>query len=65
MSIGECIKAKRVASGYSQNDLAKIVGIKQPMIAQIERGTKVPNMMLGRSIAMALECKIEELYGEE
>lgn len=65
MSIGECIKAKRIASGYSQDGLAKIIGIKQPMMAQIERGTKIPNMLLGKSIANALECKIEELYGEE
>lgn len=65
MSIGECIKAKRIASGYSQDGLAKIVGIKQPMMAQIERGTKIPSMLLGKSIAQALECKVEELYGEE
>ncbi|MCM1121801.1 MAG: helix-turn-helix domain-containing protein [Ruminococcus flavefaciens] len=65
MSIGECIKTKRIAFGYSQDRLAKIVGIGQPMMAQIERGTKVPNMLLGKSIAEALGCKIEELYGED
>lgn len=52
MSIGECIK-KRVASGYSQDKLAQIIGIRQPMMAQIERGTKIPNMLLGKSIAHA------------
>lgn len=31
-SIGENIKAKRIASGYSQEGLAKIVGIKQPIM---------------------------------
>lgn len=65
MSIGECIKEKRIAFGYSQDGLAKIIGIGQPMMAQIERGTKVPNMLLGKSIAQALECKIEDLYGED
>lgn len=65
MSIGECIKEKRVAFGYSQERLAKIIGIGQPMMAQIERGSKVPNMLLGKSIAEALECKIEDLYGEK
>lgn len=64
MSIGECIKAKRIESGYSQDSLAKLVGIGQPMMAQIERGTKIPNMLLGRSIAQVLECKVEDLYGE-
>ncbi|MCX4341401.1 MAG: helix-turn-helix transcriptional regulator [Lachnospiraceae bacterium] len=65
MSIGECIKEKRIASGYSQDSLAKIVGIRQPMIAQIERGTKIPTMLLGKSIAQALGCKVDDLYGEE
>ena len=65
MSIGECIKAKRIALGYSQDGLAKIVGIKQPMMAQIERGTKIPTMLLGRSIAQAFVCKVDDLYGEE
>lgn len=41
------------------------VGIGQPMMAQIERGSKIPNMVLGRDIARVLGCKIEELYGEE
>lgn len=65
MSIGECIKEKRIAFGYSQAGLAMQVGIGQPMMAQIERGTKIPNMLLGKSIAEALECKVEELYGKE
>lgn len=65
MSIGECIKEKRIASGYSQAGLAMQVGIGQPMMAQIERGSKIPNMVLGRDIARVLGCKIEELYGEE
>ncbi len=65
MSIGECIREKRITSGYSQAGLAMKVGIGQSMMAQIERGTKIPNMLLGKSIAEALECKVEELYGKE
>ena len=45
MSIGECIKAKRIALGYSQERLAMIVGVTQPMMAQIERGTKLPTVI--------------------
>lgn len=65
MSIGECIKAKRIALGYSQDGLAKLVGIGQPMMAQIERGTKIPNMLLGRDIARILGCSMEDLFGEK
>ena len=65
MSIGECIKAKRIALGYSQERLAMIVGVTQPMMAQIELGSKIPTMLLGKSIAQAFGCKVDELYGEE
>lgn len=65
MSIGECIKARRIASGYSQDGLAKMVGIGQPMMAQIERGSKIPNMLLGRDIAKVLGCGMEELLEGE
>ncbi len=65
MSIGECIKARRIASGYSQDGLAKMVGIGQPMMAQIERGSKIPNMLLGRDIARVLGCGMEELLEGE
>ncbi len=64
MSIGECIKTKRLAFGYSQENLAEQVGIGRSMMAQIERGSKIPNMLLGKSIAQALGCKVEDLYGE-
>lgn len=64
MGIGECIKRKRMEMGYSQDTFAQMIGVGQSMVAQIERGTKIPNMLLGKSIAQALKCRIDELYGE-
>jgi len=65
MSIGECIKRKRLEMGYSQDTFAKMIGIGQSMVAQIERGSKIPNMLLGKSIAEVLGCRVDELYGEK
>lgn len=65
MSIGENIKIKRLAIGLSQNELAAAVGVKQPTIAQYERGSKVPSMILGRDIARILQCTLDDLVGEE
>jgi len=31
------------------------------MIAQVERGTKIPNMILGLAIARMLGCTMEDL----
>lgn len=64
MSIGENIKAKRQAFGMTQEKLAEAVGIGRSMVAQIERGSKVPNMVLGRDLARVLGCGMEELLGD-
>lgn len=47
--------------GLSQMALAQKIGVGQPMIAQIERGTKIPNLLLGMEIAHALECDLDDL----
>ena len=61
MSVGENIKAKRIALSMTQEGLANAVGLGRSMIAQIERGSKVPNIMLGRDIARVLQCGMEDL----
>lgn len=64
MSVGENIKAKRHAASMTQEELASAVGIGQSMIAQIERGSKVPNLILGRDIAKVLQCDLNDLVRE-
>ncbi len=61
MSIGENIRNKRKGLNMSQNDLASAVGVSVPMICQIERGTKVPTMILGAEIAKILQCDLNDL----
>lgn len=61
MSIGENIKSRRKSAGMSQNDLAAAVGVSVPMICQIERGTKVPTVILGAEIAKILKCDLNDL----
>lgn len=61
MSIGENIKTQRQSLGMTQEDLASAIGIGRSMVAQIERGSKIPNMMLGRDIARVLGCEMGEL----
>lgn len=64
MSIGGNIKRKRQSLGMTQENLATAVGLGRSMIAQIERGSKIPNLMLGRDIARVLQCDLEELVKE-
>ncbi len=59
------IKEIRIAKGISQKELASKAGVSQPFVHDLEnenRGAKPET--LGK-IASALECTVEELYGEQ
>lgn len=47
--------------GYSQKDLAKLVGISQQVVFSYEMGVKVPNIILGYQIARKLDTTVEKL----
>ncbi len=61
MNIGENIRNLRKAKGLSQKQLANLIGVTQPMVAQMERGTKAASLQLGVEIAKVLDCDIREL----
>ena len=64
MSLSENIKDKRIKKSFTQEQFAEKVGVGRSMIAQIERGTKIPNMILGKEIARVLECSMDDLVRE-
>ena len=64
MTVGENIRSKRTLKGMKQIELARLVGVSQAMIAQIERGTKTVTVPLALDIAQILGCSIGELVGE-
>ena len=65
MSVGESIKKRRCDANITQAELAKSVSVAQSMIAQIERGTKVPNAYLIRDIARLFGCTVDELLCDD
>lgn len=54
------IKEKRTEMNLSQNQLAKMVGISQPFINEIESGRKTPSLEVFFKICEALEIKLFE-----
>lgn len=58
MSVGENMKRLRLGCDMTQKNLAELVGVDQSMICQIERGTKIPTILLAKTIAEALNCSI-------
>jgi transcriptional regulator with XRE-family HTH domain len=54
VGIGERLRSAREEKGWSQNELAKRSGVSQPVISQVESGTKLTEKQ-GRKIAETLE----------
>ena len=61
MAFAENIKKLREEKGLTQTELAKQVGISQPMIAQYERYMKVPTILVGVKLAEVLGTTCEKL----
>ncbi len=45
MAFSDNLKTLRKCRGFSQEELAQIVGISQPTLAQYELGIKFPNII--------------------
>lgn len=65
LKIAQSIRLARLRAGYTQGELAQVVGMHQGSISQIELGSYLPNLYLAKKMAEALGCSIDELvYGE-
>lgn len=61
MSVGENIARMRENKNMTQLELAEAIGVSQSMIGQIERGTKLPSVILANVIAKALDGDIKDI----
>ena len=61
--LGQKIKAIRKQKGFSQEQLADLVGYKVGTISKYEQGYRIPDIGMLRKIAAALECNLSELAG--
>lgn len=65
MSVGKNIRIRREERRLSQKEMAKMTGISQAMLCQIERGTKNPSIQIGKEIADILGCSMEDLLTDD
>lgn len=61
MSLAENIKKLRERKELSQGELARLVDVSQPTIAQYEKGMKLPSIVVGVELAKRLGTTCEEL----
>ena len=60
--IGEYIKQQRSNAQISLRQLAKLAGVSNPYLSQIERGLRKPSAEILQQIARALRISAETLY---
>ena len=63
--IGEKIKDLRNKNGLTQQELADRVQITQSMLCQIERGSKIPTILLAWEIAKVLDFELNDYVSEK
>ncbi len=56
------IREIRRARGLRQVDLARIVGVFQSEISEIENGKRRPSVYLAKKIAKALRVSLDDLF---
>jgi transcriptional regulator with XRE-family HTH domain len=61
-SLGDYIREQRSASDISLRQLAKLAGVSNPYLSQIERGLRKPSAEILQQIAKALRISAEALY---
>ena len=61
-NLGDYIREQRAASDISLRQLAKLAGVSNPYLSQIERGLRKPSAEILQQIAKALRISAEALY---
>ena len=60
--LGEIIRRQRELSEMSMREFARLVGISNPYLSQIERGLRAPSEQVLDAIATSLETSADALY---
>ena len=56
------IKELRTARGWTQEELAKAVGVSRQSINSIERDRYVPSLLLALMFARVFECPTDQIF---
>lgn len=65
IKFGKRIKELRKRKGYTQEQIAEIVGIEPPNISKLEKGIHFPQPENIERLASALDVKVNEMFDFE
>ena len=61
IAFGQRMREVRQKRGLTQVDLCERSGLPQARISELERGSRMPNLVTILRLAVALECKVTDL----
>ncbi|MFN0008317.1 MAG: helix-turn-helix domain-containing protein [Planctomycetota bacterium] len=64
-ALGAQLKEAREYRGFSQEDVAKYLGVPRSAVSLIESGVRRLDILELKKLAKLYECRIEELTGEQ
>lgn len=63
VALRSLVRGRRVDAGMQLQQLAAAVGISRQSLSAIEAGTTVPSTTLALTLAKALRCRVDDLFG--
>jgi len=63
--IAKKIKDLRVSVDWSQSELARQAGVTSAAVSQLEKGDRIPSLVVSRKLASALKVSVSELTCDE
>jgi molybdate-binding protein/DNA-binding XRE family transcriptional regulator len=60
--LNNCLRSRRLARAWSQQELADSAAVARASISAIEIGRLVPSTAAALALAAALECRVEDLF---
>ena len=64
IGVGEFIRRQRELAELSVRELARVCGISNPYLSQIERGLRTPSGVILQSLAKGLRMSAETLFAQ-
>jgi transcriptional regulator with XRE-family HTH domain len=65
MSLGTRLRAARTYRGFSQEEVAKHLGVSRPSVSLVENGLRGVDTLELKKLSELFECSIDELVGRE
>ncbi len=65
MTFGQRMRSRREALSISPEEMADKIGVSRPTVVRYELDTKMPPLMVAKSIAEVLGCTVDNLLNGE